>query len=134
MSHEKQLRMYNLNVNVATTLPVSFLGLDGQCNTPRTPEIVNSLMAMTNPFDALAKSGRDNNSPGSEESCSGTGSPLGKILFCVKCAKIKKMCSILLNSQQVLSSAIFSYYQISAVGNSFKKIIIIWISNKIWLI
>lgn len=70
--------MYNLNVNVATALPVSFLSLDGQSNTPRTPEIVNSLMAMTNPFDTLVKPLKESNSPGSEESCSGTASPIGK--------------------------------------------------------
>ncbi|KAL0280764.1 UNVERIFIED_CONTAM: hypothetical protein PYX00_001967 [Menopon gallinae] len=58
--------MYNLNINVTTNLP-NFLGLDGQTNTPRTPEIVNSLVAMTNPFEALAKS-VEHNSPGSEGS------------------------------------------------------------------
>ena len=72
--------MYNLNVNVATTLPTNFLGLDNnQCNTPRTPEIVNSLVAMTNPFDALMKPSKENNSPKSDESYSGTASPLGMI-------------------------------------------------------
>lgn len=77
MPREKLPKMYNLNINVTTNLP-NFLGLDGQANTPRTPEIVNSLMAMTNPFEALVKSVGEHNSPGSEESCSGTGSPLGE--------------------------------------------------------
>lgn len=78
MSNQKLPKMYNLNVNVATTLPVNFLGLDGQSNTPRTPEIVNSLVAMTNPFDALMKPTKGSNSPGSEESYSETVSPLGR--------------------------------------------------------
>lgn len=47
--------MYNLNVNLAAAasnavnnlLNVDNLG----CNTPRTPEILNSLIAMTNPLD-----------------------------------------------------------------------------------
>ncbi|KAK6645394.1 hypothetical protein RUM43_001671 [Polyplax serrata] len=77
MSNQKLPKMYNLNVNVATTLPVNFLGIDGQSNTPRTPEIVNSLVAMTNPFDALMKPTKGSNSPGSEESYSETVSPLG---------------------------------------------------------
>lgn len=88
MSGQKSLKMYNLNVNVTTTLPVSFLGIDGHSNTPRTPEIVNSLVAMTNPFDALMKPAKGNISPGSEESYSGTVSPLGKLIFRIKLLKI----------------------------------------------
>lgn len=38
------------NLNIPTT---SLLGIDGSslCTTPKTPEILNSLMAMTNPLD-----------------------------------------------------------------------------------
>lgn len=44
--------MYNLNVNLATTAAAgSLLGVDTGCTTPRTPEILNSLIAMTNPLD-----------------------------------------------------------------------------------
>lgn len=44
--------MYNLNVNLATTAaPGNLLGVETGCTTPRTPEILNSLIAMTNPLD-----------------------------------------------------------------------------------
>lgn len=74
----KALKMYNLNVNVATTLGAgALLGIDGQCTTPRTPEILNSLIAMSNPFDSLGKTGQENTSPLSEECQSNATSPLG---------------------------------------------------------
>nr|CAD7392118.1 unnamed protein product [Timema cristinae] len=41
--------MYNLNVNVA--MNNNLLCVENSCTTPKTPEILNSLMAMTNPFD-----------------------------------------------------------------------------------
>lgn len=47
--------MYNLNVNLATTAAPgavnNLLMVETGGNTPRTPEILNSLMAMTNPLD-----------------------------------------------------------------------------------
>lgn len=46
--------MYNLNVNLAATAANavnSLLSVDNACTTPRTPEILNSLIAMTNPLD-----------------------------------------------------------------------------------
>lgn len=45
--------MYNLNVNVSTAgTPVNnLLAVENAANTPRTPEILNSLIAMTNPLD-----------------------------------------------------------------------------------
>lgn len=46
--------MYNLNVNLAATTASAvnnLLSVESACTTPRTPEIVNSLMAMTNPMD-----------------------------------------------------------------------------------
>lgn len=43
--------MYNLNVSLATP-SMMMLGVDGAIGaTPRTPEILNSLIAMTNPLD-----------------------------------------------------------------------------------
>ena len=48
--------MYNLNVNVNSS-PMAAAGLLGVAAaevTPRTPEIVNSLIAMTNPFDGYS--------------------------------------------------------------------------------
>lgn len=48
--------MYNLNVNVNPS-PMAAAGLLGVAAaevTPRTPEIVNSLIAMTNPFDGYS--------------------------------------------------------------------------------
>lgn len=46
--------MYNLNVNLAQSAANavnSLLSVDNACTTPRTPEILNSLIAMTNPLD-----------------------------------------------------------------------------------
>lgn len=46
--------MYNLNVNLAATAASTvsnLLAVESACTTPRTPEIVNSLIAMTNPLD-----------------------------------------------------------------------------------
>ncbi|KAK7792252.1 hypothetical protein R5R35_000063 [Gryllus longicercus] len=44
--------MYNLNVNVAPGA-AGLLAVEGSCTTPKTPEILNSLIAMTSPFDAF---------------------------------------------------------------------------------
>ncbi|XP_049825677.1 activating transcription factor 3 isoform X2 [Aethina tumida] len=45
--------MYNLNVNLAqqAATAVNNLLVESSCNTPRTPEILNSVIAMTSPFD-----------------------------------------------------------------------------------
>lgn len=46
--------MYNLNVNLAAAASNAvntLLSVDNGCTTPRTPEILNSLIAMTNPLD-----------------------------------------------------------------------------------
>lgn len=46
--------MYNLNVNLAQSAANAvnnLLSVDNACTTPRTPEILNSLIAMTNPLD-----------------------------------------------------------------------------------
>lgn len=46
--------MFNLNVNVSTaagTAVNNLLAVESACTTPRTPEILNSLIAMTNPLD-----------------------------------------------------------------------------------
>lgn len=45
--------MYNLNVDLATSAAnaANSLLVDSTSNTPRTPEILNSLIAMTNPLD-----------------------------------------------------------------------------------
>jgi len=50
------------------------LGLDGQGPTPQTPEILNSLIAMTNPFDAISSMNAD-------DTRSSAASPPGKTLF-----------------------------------------------------
>lgn len=47
-------KMYNLNVNVnvaASSAVTNLLAVESACTTPRTPEILNSLIAMTNPMD-----------------------------------------------------------------------------------
>lgn len=41
--------MYNFNTSLST--PLLGVGVDFCSNTPRTPEILNSLIAMTNPFE-----------------------------------------------------------------------------------
>ncbi|RZB40230.1 proto-oncogene c-Fos protein [Asbolus verrucosus] len=48
--------MYNLNVNLATSAAnaVNNLLVESACTTPRTPEILNSLIAMTNPLDSFS--------------------------------------------------------------------------------
>lgn len=45
--------MFNLNINVTTagTAVNNLLAVESVCTTPRTPEILNSLIAMTNPLD-----------------------------------------------------------------------------------
>lgn len=55
--------MYNLNVNLATTAAnaVNNLLVESTCTTPRTPEILNSLIAMTNPLDNFAFANHHNN-------------------------------------------------------------------------
>lgn len=47
--------MYNLNVNVnpSPTAAAGLLGVAAAEVTPRTPEILNSLIAMTNPFEGF---------------------------------------------------------------------------------
>lgn len=40
-----------LNVSTASTLVSNLLAVETACTTPRTPEILNSLIAMTNPLD-----------------------------------------------------------------------------------
>lgn len=64
--------MYNLNVNVnpSSTAAVGLLGVAAAEVTPRTPEIVNSLIAMTNPFEGYCneKSGDRTDSSSGEPS------------------------------------------------------------------
>jgi hypothetical protein len=43
--------MYNFNSTSLSTPPLLGVGMDFGSNTPRTPEILNSLIAMTNPFE-----------------------------------------------------------------------------------
>lgn len=49
--------MYNLNVNLAAAASSAvnnLLSVENGSSTPRTPEILNSLIAMTNPLDNFA--------------------------------------------------------------------------------
>lgn len=43
--------MYNFNQTSLSTPPLLGVGVDFCSSTPRTPEILNSLIAMTNPFE-----------------------------------------------------------------------------------
>lgn len=49
MKLQKSTKMYNFNTSLST--PLLGVGVDFCSNTPRTPEILNSLIAMTNPFE-----------------------------------------------------------------------------------
>ncbi|KAK0163393.1 hypothetical protein PV327_007078 [Microctonus hyperodae] len=75
--------MYNLNVNVnpSPTAAAGLLGVAAAEVTPRTPEIVNSLIAMTNPFEGFSSersrdrtdsmsSGGDLSPPSIQHTCS----------------------------------------------------------------
>lgn len=48
LQSETITKMYNFNTSLSTP---PMLGVDFGSNTPRTPEILNSLIAMTNPFE-----------------------------------------------------------------------------------
>ncbi|XP_034941652.1 activating transcription factor 3 [Chelonus insularis] len=65
--------MYNLNVNVnPSPTATGLLGVTNNEVTPRTPEIVNSLIAMTNPFEGFvnekSRDRTDSTSSGGEPS------------------------------------------------------------------
>ena len=91
--------MYNLNVSGAGGGASNLLSLpqgESSCTTPRTPEILNSLIAMTNPFDSY----RANNAPrlassppgGSDTtSTSSSGSP-----SCMSPPSVQHTCSQLI--------------------------------------
>ncbi|PSN40623.1 hypothetical protein C0J52_09218 [Blattella germanica] len=78
--------MYNLNVNVSSSAASgsssNLLSVENSCTTPKTPEILNSLIAMTNPFDGFVRNvpriascppGGSDNSNSSGEGSSPTG-------------------------------------------------------------
>lgn len=49
---KKSIKMYNFNTSLSTPPLLGVgVGVDFCSNTPRTPEILNSLIAMTNPFE-----------------------------------------------------------------------------------
>ena len=95
--------MYNLNVNVASSAAGSsgsnLLGVESSCTTPKTPEILNSLIAMTNPFDGYAMRNvpRIASCPpgGSDTSSSSAGSPLGSP-SCTSPPSVQHTCSQLI--------------------------------------
>lgn len=49
-SNLNTVKMYNFNTSLQTP-PMLGVGMDFGSSTPRTPEILNSLIAMTNPFE-----------------------------------------------------------------------------------
>lgn len=95
--------MYNLNVNVSSSAAGSsgsnLLGVESSCTTPKTPEILNSLIAMTNPFDGYAMRNvpRVASCPpgGSDTSSSSAGSPLGSP-SCTSPPSVQHTCSQLI--------------------------------------
>lgn len=97
--------MYNLNVNVASSAAATtgssanLLGVESSCTTPKTPEILNSLMAMTNPFDGYTVRNVPRIAscpPGaSDTSSSSTGSPLGSP-SCTSPPSVQHTCSQLI--------------------------------------
>lgn len=102
-STKDNLKMYNLNVNVATSAASSsgsnLLGVESSCTTPKTPEILNSLIAMTNPFDGYTVRNvpRIASCPpgGSDTSSSSAGSPLGSP-SCTSPPSVQHTCSQLI--------------------------------------
>ncbi|CAH1159922.1 unnamed protein product [Phaedon cochleariae] len=76
--------MYNLNVDLAQSAAnaVNALLVEGAATTPRTPEILNSLIAMTNPMDGYGFQGGKRKADGaalnmSSDSNSSSSSHLG---------------------------------------------------------
>ncbi|XP_011862431.1 PREDICTED: proto-oncogene c-Fos [Vollenhovia emeryi] len=71
--------MYNLNVNVnpSPTGAAGFLGVTAAAAevTPRTPEIVNSLIAMTNPFEGYGSGNEKGTRDRTDSTSSGEPSP-----------------------------------------------------------
>lgn len=71
--------MYNLNVNVnpSPTGAAGFLGVTAAAAevTPRTPEIVNSLIAMTNPFEGYGSGNEKGMRDRTDSTSSGEPSP-----------------------------------------------------------
>ena len=96
-------KMYNLNVNVASSAAggsgSNLLGVESSCTTPKTPEILNSLIAMTNPFDGYTVRNvpRIASCPpgGSDTSSSSAGSPLGSP-SCTSPPSVQHTCSQLI--------------------------------------
>lgn len=95
--------MYSLNVNLASSASnggsSNLLGVESSCTTPKTPEILNSLIAMTNPFDGYTARNipRIASCPpgGSDTSSSSTGSPLGSP-SCTSPPSVQHTCSQLI--------------------------------------
>lgn len=71
--------MYNLNVNVnpSPTGAAGLLGVTAAAAevTPRTPEIVNSLIAMTNPFEGYGSGNEKSTRDRTDSTSSGEPSP-----------------------------------------------------------
>lgn len=75
--------MFNLNVNVsaaATNAAVNnLLAVESACTTPRTPEILNSLIAMTNPLDSYSfNNAKNKNCPQNVNNDSNSSSSQGE--------------------------------------------------------
>ncbi|XP_067011876.1 activating transcription factor 3 isoform X2 [Anabrus simplex] len=96
--------MYNLNINVATGGSGNLLSVGDNCTTPKTPEILNSLIAMTNPFDGYGGPARmiprlaacPPSSDTSSSSGSGAGSPLGSPVGSISTPSVQHTCSQLI--------------------------------------
>lgn len=90
--------MYNLNVSGAggASNLLSLPQGESSCTTPRTPEILNSLIAMTNPFDSYRASSAPrlaSSPPGGSDttSTSSSGSP-----SCMSPPSVQHTCSQLI--------------------------------------
>lgn len=91
--------MYNLNVSGAGGAASNLLSLpqgESSCTTPRTPEILNSLIAMTNPFDSYRANSAPrlaSSPPGGSDttSTSSSGSP-----SCMSPPSVQHTCSQLI--------------------------------------
>lgn len=105
--------MYNLNVSLTAPL----LGVDGGgslCSTPRTPEILNSLIAMTNPLEYSYAANSQVSHPDSPSSCS--ASPLDSPAGNTGPPSVQQMCSQLIKAS--LKQSIQSKRKLSSGDSS----------------
>ncbi|XP_077292757.1 activating transcription factor 3 [Arctopsyche grandis] len=112
MIHSAKLPKLNnpnvsLNVTTANSLVSNLLAVESACTTPRTPEILNSLIAMTNPLDDYNYNASEKCATGgprsvNDSTSNSSGSPLGSPANS-STPSIQKTCSQLIKAGLKLS-------------------------------